>query len=206
MYYLMMFIIGVAAGGVCVFVPLLERRKRLGREKNSQDAREQKVAEDAHALKAKQAEMDTRETSLMEKQQEFERKTISYSELESENAILKRDLRNIDVNLRKLELDRGAQQENQQALDERGREMGGRYLKENIRWLSRSLTPNNYAASKQRLLDVIERCRGIGFLISKDEEGQYVADLKKKIRDKSAELAREGPTVRRDRVRLPPRR
>jgi hypothetical protein len=103
---------------------------------------------------------------------------VSYTELQRENAILKRDLRNLDVNVRKLELDRNQQQESQQALDERCKELGARYLKENVKWVGASLTANNFTVCKQRLQDVIERCRGIGLSVSESEQAALVADLK----------------------------
>jgi multidrug efflux pump subunit AcrA (membrane-fusion protein) len=82
------------------------------------------------------------------------------------------------VNLRKVQLDRDLQREEQEAINARAKDLGSRYLKENIKWMGNSLTPNNYAANKQRLLEVIERCRGIGFYISSNDEAGYLADLK----------------------------
>jgi hypothetical protein len=51
-------------------------------------------------------------------------------------------------------------------------------LKENVKWVGVSLNANNFVACKQRLQDVIERCRGIEFMISASEEAELFANLK----------------------------
>jgi hypothetical protein len=109
---------------------------------------------------------------------EIEERIVSYQNLVDENSILKRDLRNLDVNVRKLQLDYDTYRESLELQRQKVQELGARYLKENVKWLGASLTPNNFVTCKQRLLDVIERCRGIGFDISAVEEAALVADLR----------------------------
>jgi len=46
---------------------------------------------------------------------------------------------------------------------------------------SSSITQNNYASCKQRLLDVIERCRGIGLDVSDSEQNALLADLRQEF-------------------------
>lgn len=161
-----------------MFAVLMEKHKKVVRQKERQDAQERKIRETLETLESKQVEFNLETTELRNRREKFEAQVIAYRELQEENSILKRDLQNIDVNLWKLQLDRDKQRETQEMLDARAKELGGRFLKENIKWLGKSLTPNNYAASKQRLLDVIERCRGIGFKISPEDETGYLADLK----------------------------
>src|ERR1700748_2513144 len=96
--------------------------------------------------------------------------------------------------MQKLGLDQTLQQKSQAELDARVNEIGARYLQDNIKWISKSLNSNNFAACKQKLLDVIERCRGIGFKISPEQEHTYVSDLKVEYeKEVRAALEREEP-------------
>ena len=164
---------------------LLEQQKEafklemIQKEKELKENQENRFRENIEAIKRKIEEVDRASVFLEQRQKEFDARIISYKELQDENLILKRDLHNIDVSLRKLQLDRDRQREKQEALDARAQELGARYLKENIKWLGNSLNSNNFAASKQKLLDVIDRCRKIGFAVSPEEESAYLADLKK---------------------------
>jgi hypothetical protein len=171
MSYAIVFFIGAVAGSICVFAILMDMRRKLREQKTEQDAQQKKIENTLQDLKTKHQQVD-RQTA------ELSAQVVSYRELNEENAILKRDLQNIDVGLRKLQLDRELQQRRQIALDERTKELGGRYLKENVKWIGSSLTTNNFVACKQRLLTVIERCRGIGFEITPKEEDALVTDLK----------------------------
>ncbi len=186
------FVMGLLAGSLCVFLILKGIRVALRKQKQSQDAQAARIRETVASIKARQLKLDDEAARLDEQKQEFETRCISYKELNTENTILKRDLQNVDVNLRKLELDRQLQREEQEALDKRGQELGSRYLKENVKWLSSSLTANNYAACKQRLQKVAERCRGIGYAVSKEEETALLADLKEEFEKKvRADFERE---------------
>jgi hypothetical protein len=115
---------------------------------------------------------------LNEASKQFDSKVISYRELEGENSLLKRDMRNLAVSIRKLELDTNLQTQSQEKLAEKVNEIAQRYLNENVKWISKSLNASNFASCKQRLLDVIQRCRDIGFEITKDEEHLCVSELK----------------------------
>ncbi|MCX5670374.1 MAG: GIY-YIG nuclease family protein [Planctomycetota bacterium] len=200
MIYVIFFVLGFAGGGSTVFVAFLAKRGLLLAQKKKQNVQVQRLSATAHALKERENEfaeaMKVRESEfaqalsarqhqlaelkakLTAEEKDLEARAVSYTEVLGENAILKRDLRNLDVNLRKLELDRNQQQESQQALDERCKELGARYLKENVKWIGASLTANNFTACKQRLLDVIERCRGIGLSVPESHQAALVVDLK----------------------------
>ena len=177
-YVVIFFVLGFAGGGGTVFVAFLAKRALLLAQKKKQDVQVQRLGATAHALKERENEIAERAAELTAHERALEARAVSYSELQGENAILKGDLRNLDVNLRKMELDRNQQQESQRALDERCKELGARYLKENVKWIGASLTANNFTVCKQRLQDVIERCRGIGLSVSKSEQDALVADLK----------------------------
>ena len=178
MPYVFAFVMGVIGGGVCVFLVLVEMRRRLNQQKGEQDTQARKNDEATSKIETRRQELDRETAELRTKQTDIAARIISYGELRDENTLLKRDLQNIDVDLRKLQLDRDLQRQTQETLDQRGKDLGSRYLKENIKWLGSSLTTNNFVTSKQRLLKVIERCRGIGFDVSAEEEVSLLADLK----------------------------
>lgn len=178
MWYGILFIFGVVVGAACVLVIVMELRSQLARQKKDLEARQAKLRAAIVDSDARQKAIEDQASLLRAQQDEFAARKIAYDELRGENGILKRDLQNIHVELSKLQLDRQRQREKQETLDERANELGSRYLKESVKWLVSSVNANNFAACKQRLLAVIERCRGIGFDVSADEEASLVADLK----------------------------
>ena len=104
-------------------------------------------------------------------------------------------MRNIVVSTRKIELDRDNQCDHQAVIDSRVDEIGRLYLKENVKWIGKALNSNNFGSSKKRILQVIEKCRRIGFEISTTDEEEFVGNLKedygKVVR---AEYEREEPS------------
>jgi hypothetical protein len=126
---------------------------------------------------------------------------VTLNDLRKENALLKRDLQNIDVNLNKLELDRDQDREAQEALNERLAETGRLYLKDNVKWIGSSISANNFTAPKQRLLKVIEQCRGIGFEVSGQQQAELVADLQKEF-EKAVRAAFEREEQARIKARI----
>lgn len=178
MLYVVTFFFGVLVGAASLFGILIQRESRLRSERSELQEETKRIAEAHKAADRRQQGLTREATRLKAEQEQFEVRVISYKELQDENTILKRDLQNVDVDLRKLQMDRELQQQSQATLDEGGKELGGRYLKENVKWIGSSLTPSNFAACKQRLLTVIERCRGIGFEVTTQEEGALLGDLK----------------------------
>lgn len=178
MLYVLMLLMGMGGGGLVVFLALQERGRKVKADKRHLEAQARKLRQANAEIMASQQELKERADQFKAKQDDFDRRVVSYTELRNENAMLKRDLQNVDVNLRKLQLDRELQRQAQEALDQRCGELGSRYLKENVKRIGSSLTANNFVASKQRLQDVIQRCRGIGFAISGEEEAALLGDLK----------------------------
>ncbi len=190
MPYVFTFLIGLLIGALCVFLALLENYRRLKKEKRDMQSDRKDLDAATGKMLAKQKELEFDIKSLSGKQSEFEARAIKYNELLDENIMLKRDFQNIDVDLRKLHLDRELQRETQEQLDSRCGELGSRYMKENIKWISNSLNANNYATCKDRLLTVIKRCRGIGLEVSDKEESDLLTDLRSNY-EKTVRLAFE---------------
>ena len=196
MVYLVFALIGFACGGFAMMIALDAKRRKVQEQQaenaanaslhqqHVEELRQEKeklsrqLQERVDKIHSHEITLNQQAEKLGSAQRDFEGRVISYQELEKENDILKRDLRNLAIGMRKLELDRDLQNKSQAGLDVKVKEIGGRYLAENVKWIGKSLTPNNFSSCKQRLLDVIDRCRGIGFLISKEEEHSYVENLR----------------------------
>jgi hypothetical protein len=181
MYYVIAFLVGVIVGGICLFIGVMDwygKLKVREREANSQTA---KANEGIAAANAKNNELDELARSLKVRDSELNNRIISYKKLEDENAILKRDLQNIAVNLDKMELDNQTREQEQKDLDKRGTELAKRYLSDTVKAVVSSVGPSNFSACKQRLLDVIGRCREIGFPIAKSEEETLLSSLKQEF-------------------------
>ena len=167
MFYVLTLLIGIGAGAMSVFAIIEFRRRQLKELQGKLDT-QSRVNEDRLALiREKERRID-----------EFEQRVVTFDELLGENTILKRDLQNVDVTMRKLEMDRDTQRETQQQLDQRGSELARQYLKDNVKWIGSSLTANNFSTCKDRMQKVIESCRRIGFEIRSSEEDALLTDLK----------------------------
>jgi len=181
MAYVVFALLGMCGGGFSVFMALEEKRRHFKAQqqqhevqvKESQDQLELKVEEldlkteeldKLHqSLETWRDELSKNRLALVSTQSSFDNKAIAYADLQTENTILKRDLRNVALHVRKLELDHEVRRQTQQTLDTRINDLGSRYLKDNVKWISKSLTQNNFVRCKKRLQDVIERCRAVDF-------------------------------------------
>ncbi len=174
MFYFLFFIIGLAGGAFCMFLLVQYRYRKATEEKRSQHARKQKLEQELHELTEKRKRFE----AVLN---EFKQRIASYEQLQGENTILKRDLRNIDVGLRKSQLDVQVQARRQKELDERVNTLCWQYVKDSIKWLTKSLTQNNFVSIKERLIHIIEGCRRIGFDIPNEQETVYVSNLKEEF-------------------------
>jgi hypothetical protein len=196
MYYVITLFVGIITGGIALWLYLMDRHAKLLGQVKSADSRtkhanevieatrvkeqelnllERQITE---AAKARAKELDQRDAAQRARESEFERHVISYNEMHGENIILKRDLQNIDVNLNKLQMDGELREQRQKEIDERATQLAKRYLSETIKSVVSTLGPSNFSACKQRLVDVILRCREIGFNVSVEEESKLLADLR----------------------------
>lgn len=113
MAYFLMVLLGLLVGGAGVFFALARQRKTLAEAKKQRDSQRQEISQVLEDIRLRE-----------QKLHEFEIRVVTYNELQEENAILKRDLRNAAVNLRKLELDHGAQRRSRLLDDDRFRRLG----------------------------------------------------------------------------------
>jgi hypothetical protein len=164
-------VVGMAGGAFCAYFLLLERVKKTGEQKRQQDTKEHALEE---GLKKLREERERLASSL----KEFEGRAVSFGHLKDENTVLKRDLRNVDVALRKSQMDVQLQGTRQDELDARTNALCTKYVQDSIKWMTKSLTTNNFVATKQRLAQVIDDCRKAGFSVSQEQEDAHVSGLK----------------------------
>lgn len=190
-------ILGLAVGGICVFLLLFNMRRSIRVRMRQLNSKLKKLNTDSLSLKVREQKLSEESKNVKILKSDYESKKITYNELQNENLILKHDLQNIDINLRKLQLDRDYQSEYQNILDQKSSEIANRYLNENVKWISSSINQNNYANCKKRLLKVIELCRGIGFDVPIEEENTLLDNLKEEF-----ELAVRAALEREEQMRI----
>lgn len=178
MAYIVVLIVGMAGGALCMFIALLAQRNELEKNRLLQSMQTEELNRTQLALTESQAHLGNEVTKLREAQVAFQQQLVTYEELTDENQVLKRDLRNFAISLRKAKLDHQTQQSEQERTTNRVQEVGKRYLKDSVKWIGSSLNSNNYIVCKQKLEETIEHLRSIGFHIPTDEEGSYLADLR----------------------------
>ncbi len=181
MYYIVPFFIGLVVGAACLFLYIMEWHKKVKEREQSAASQSKMAAEAQESTRQTEDRLVHLEGDLKRQQADLQKRIISYKELQDENVILKRDLQNIDVNVHKLELDGEILARRQQSLDDRANNLAERYLSETVKSVVSSIGPNNFAAFKQRLHDVIGWCREIGFDVPAQAEAQYISDLKKEF-------------------------
>jgi len=170
----------------------LERQTKLDRQANELTDFRAKLTEYNAQLQNRETDTAAREASVAARIADFQKRVISYDDLANENRILRLDLRRVDVELRKQIAEDGATRNRQIEIDTLAGTLAKRFLKDNVAWITKSLTADNFAASKQKLKQVIAWCREIGFSIDAKEEESLIADLKREYeRAVRAQLERE---------------
>jgi hypothetical protein len=132
----------------------------------------------SRAASSRSDELEKFAHHLEEQKQKFDSRLVAYTDLQQENQLLKKDLQNVDVNLNKLELDRQIYTKKQIELAAKSNALGRRYLADTVKAVISNVGSNNFTACKQRLLNVIEWCREIGFDVSLQEESRLLLELK----------------------------
>lgn len=178
MDYVIVCMIGVIGGGLCVFFALHSVKRQVDERRSDCDRREEALREAKNTLNAKRGSLEEEAKKLAAAKAEFSSLPVSYRELQDENGIVKQDLFNLHTQLQKTSLDAERQKETQKELDQKVDEVGKIYLDDNVKWIGKSLTPNNFSNCKQRLEKVIARCNAIGFDISEEKAATLIADLR----------------------------
>lgn len=201
MDFVVMFVAGAAASVSILVVVYLRYIQLLQAEKRrvrSWDARLKADAADltqrATALAESESQLKydlaQRAKALAESESQFKKTTttfearrIKYDDIVRENTGLKQDCFNLSVQLKKTELDHAALARRQDEDSRKADALAERYLKESVSWIGDKLNANNFSSCKQRLLNVVEACRSIGFSVSDTEETSLVQALQRKFEE-----------------------
>lgn len=183
MVYFVVFLAGALAAASALGIWYYAQIRLLTKQKRELKDVAQRLSEEARSHHQYSAELDNTRCQLNDSIGAFEARKVQYDDLRQENDGLKQDLFNLSVQLRKMERDHAALQGNQEEIDRKTNEVANRYLKENVSWTAAKLTANNFASSKQRLINVIEACRGIGFDVPAEREKELVDDLKNRFEE-----------------------
>jgi hypothetical protein len=181
MWYVVTLFLGMLTGALCMGLAVMDWYAKTKKKAQASETLARRGKEASVAAEAKEKELAEISRRLFQDRQQLDSRTISYGELEQANKILKRDLQNIDVQLHKLELDGELQREQWKELDERSTQLAKRYLSESVKAIVSSIGPNNFTACKDRLIDVIARCRAIRFSVSEEEQSSLLAELRKEF-------------------------
>ena len=192
MVYVIVFLAGAVAAASALIIWYFYYVAQLRKERLLLQNWEQRLRTDSSNLTQQSDDLEKRRQQLDEAARAIETRKVQYDDLVKENSFLKQDLFNLSVQLKKTEQDHAATARRQEEMDKRANELAERYLKENVSWIAQKLSSNNFANCKKRLLDVIQRCRDIGFQVPEGEEDKFVQDLKKNFEDAvRAELQRQ---------------
>ncbi|MDY0166642.1 MAG: GIY-YIG nuclease family protein [Thermoguttaceae bacterium] len=183
MVYFVVFVAGALAAASAVGIWYYAQIRLLAKQKHELRDVAQRLADEARRQHQYSAELENTRRQVDDTIGAFEARKVQYDDLRQENDGLKQDLFNLSVQLRKMERDHAALQRSQRELDQKANDVADRYLKENVSWIASKLTANNFANSKDRLIKVVDACRGIGFDVPAQREEELIGDLKKEFEE-----------------------
>jgi hypothetical protein len=169
MEYVVVFFAGAIASAAPIIIWYYPRFVRLSKDTKATQALQVRLLSEQNECQAAAASLNA--------------KIVKYDSLVRENTVLKQDLFNLSVQLKKTQSDRLDAAMQQGALDGRTRSLAARYLKDHVRWIADKLTSSNFARCKQQLLGIIADCRELGYEVSPEEETRLVDDLKRNFEE-----------------------
>lgn len=189
---------GLAMGALIVFVVSESRR----REAMGAAAKANLAAEQLREVAIERERVRHDAARVSDEAAKLAARAVALQDLERENAMLKADLRNIGVTVRKQDLDHARLDAERRRVDAKGTELAQMYLGQVEKWVAQSISANNYAANKQRLMKAIHDCREIGYTISQEREDQLLEDLKRDFEEEvRKQLQREEQARIKARIR-----
>jgi hypothetical protein len=216
MFALFLAMLGLVGGSVATYFLMDAPRRRIAgrlqrldqeeldqqrtRDRLNQDHRQ--LSEQIRQFEAGLAEHRKNVRDWNCKVEEFDKRVISYSDLETENRMLKLEVKNLVVQVAYLE-------QNQKiiksaALDDQTQrnEIAKWYLDETIAAARKGLTANNYHAAKQRVQSAVERIRSQNCVYLPDDEKQVFQELRQLYeRSVRAAVEREEQASIREKIR-----
>ena len=179
MLYVVLILVGMVTGSVGTGLVAMSWYKRVKQKLTVAESQSRRAKETAAAAEAKEQELAEISRRLFQERQEFGKKVISHQEVEQANRVLKRDLKNMDVQVSKLELDGELGRERLKELEERNNQMTRQYLSQAVQAIVSTAGAGAFTTGKGRLDEVIARCRAMQVAISEQEEANLHAELRK---------------------------
>lgn len=167
------------------------------------DHRERKLDSRAAELEKLTNGLSRREHNLAARQQEFDRKAVSYTELENENRLLRTELKNNLVHTAFLEHLRQTDRAGHSSVADQRDQLGQVYFDEVVAAAKKAITASNLPQINQRVKTAAERVRSAGVELTPadekvalealrvlfekavrvQEEREHQADLREQIRE-----------------------
>jgi hypothetical protein len=181
----------------------LDRKLRnVEQEQDELDRRERELIRFNKQVEAAAAKTNQREQALAARQQEFDLRAVSYTELQTENRLLRADLKNAAVHTAFLEHSRQTDKAGQSSAAEQRDEIGRAYFEEVVAAAKKAITASNLPQCRQRVQTAAERVRAAGGDVTPNEEQEALAVLRtqyeKAVR---AQEEREHQAQMRERIR-----
>ena len=193
MLYVILVLVGIVLGSVITALVAMSWYTKVKQRVLAAESQSRRAKEIAAAAEAKEQELADISRRLFLERQEFDKKVISHQELEQANRILKRDLKNMDVQVSKLELDAELGRERVKELEERSTQMTRQYLSDAVQAIVSSAGAGEFAAGKGRLDEVIARCRAMQVAISEQDEAKLHDELRKAFNGAPSAAAIDAP-------------
>lgn len=139
-------------------------------EQDELDRRERKLTAQASQLEAATAQTALRERALASRQQEYDRRAISYVDLENENRLLRAELKNATVHAAFLEHLRQTDRAGHTSVSDQRDTLGRAYFDEVIAAAKKAMTASNLPQNNQRVRTAAERVRAAGVELTPADE------------------------------------
>jgi chromosome segregation ATPase len=162
----------------------VERLKKLDRKLDNVDQDREHLDQIERTLKARARELNSatakqtsREQSLAARQQEFNRQAISYAELQTENRLLRAELKNASVHAAFLEHLQQQHRAGATSVAEQRDTLGRAYFEEVVATARKAMTASNLPQNNQRVRTAAERVRALGVELTPAEERRALLEL-----------------------------
>jgi flagellar biosynthesis GTPase FlhF len=190
MVYIVVFLAGMAAAtsalGIWYYTYITGLRRERELLKTGEARLEAALADESQRAKS----VEVARLQLDKDIAGFDARKVQYDGLVRENKGLKQDCFNLSIQLKKMERDQAVLDQRQGEINGKANGLAARYLKESVSWIGDKLNSNNFSSCKQRLLNVVEACRSVGFDVPDNQEQELVqnlqSDFEQAVRDEFA--------------------
>lgn len=178
MDYVLSFVCGAAVGIIGLVAYYGDRRSQLNRDLESVEDREAKLLAGTRQYQRGAAKLKRDQSAHELAANEFRQQTATFNDLHRENQLLKKDLRNLAVEIRHADIDREREVERHDQIQQQIEKLGRMYLNAHMEWMKQGIGTVDMSQLQVRLGRVIDQCRTIGYEI----DDASAADLMRELR------------------------